>query len=150
MDISQTVITIAATVIVQSLLIVYIGNRFLKFASNMLGKMLTEPTVAKAFGILGGKSGDSRRNKALENEVANNVISGTIGKFKPILGMIGIDIDELIAKYGAMEVLGMVQTFLPMLKNAGVDVSSIMQGDIGGLLDQVTGKTPQNSNSDMK
>lgn len=151
-DMFESILIIAATVILQSVVILVIGNRFLKFAAQMVSKMFTEPTIAKAFGILGGKSGENRRNKALENEIASDVIGATIGKFKPILGAIGIDIDDLIERYGAMEVLGMVNTFLPMLKNAGIDVSSLMQGGIGGLLDQVTGQgqPPQTSNSEMK
>lgn len=153
MDIFETVLTVALTVAIQTLLIVFLGNKFLKFAFSKIGELFTQPVVAKAFGILGGKSGESRRNKALENEIAGSVIDSTIGKFKPILGALGIDIDDLIDRYGATEVLGMVNTFLPMLKNAGIDVGALMQGGIGGLLEQATGQgqqQPQTSNTEMK
>ena len=153
MDILTILLTVGVTVATQSVILVVIGNKFLKFAFKKVGEIITAPTLQKAFGILGGKSGEARRNKALENEVASTVLESTIGKFKPILGAIGLDLEDLIDRYGAVEVLGMANTFLPMLKNAGIDVSKM---DIGNILGGIVGgggqqgqgqQQPQTTNS---
>jgi len=138
MDILGVLITVVLTIVIQTLLIVFLGNKFLKYAFEKIGEILSGPIISKAFGILGGKSGESRRNKALENEIASGAIENLIGKWKVPLSIIGVDLDDLMSRYSPMELLGALQTFLPMLKNAGIDVQS--------LIGQVTGE-PQSSNS---
>lgn len=140
MDILETIIIVAATVGIQTLIIMALGNKFLKYAFDKLQEAFTGPTVSKAFGILGGKSGEARRNRALENEIATGALDSILGKWKIPLSIIGVDLDDLLERYSPMDLLGALQTFLPMLKSAGIDVSQ--------LVGQVTGGTapPQSSN----
>jgi len=143
-DIFQALITVGLTLAVATPIFIIIGNLFLKkafeIASSMIGDMLTKPAVSKAMGILGKKSGESRRNSAMENEIATSIINKTIGPYKLLITkVIGIDIDEMIEEYGAMEVLNTLQQFLPLLQQAGVKLPSIES-----LMGQ--GQQPQNSN----
>ena len=144
-DVSLIIIIVASTVTIQTLLIVFLGNRFLKFAFDKVQAVFAAPTMQKAFGILGGKSGESRRNKALESEIATGIINKMIGPFKLIIEkVVGINIDEMIEEYGAMEVLNTLQTFLPMLQKAGMNL------DLQSIIAQVTGQQqPQDSNTEF-
>lgn len=134
--IATCVSTSVLTSIIFYLLLNYTVNRF---GQELLG-FFDKGIVKRGMSILGKQSGESRRNKALENEIASGAVEALIGKWKIPLSIIGVDLDDLMERYSPMELLNAVQTFLPMLKDVGIDISQLMG--------QVTGQQegPQSSN----
>lgn len=116
----QATLTIGITWIIIRLTIPKFIRGIMEEIAEMLENVFANPTVKKAYSILGGKSGESRRNKALENEIASGVFDKTIGKYKVILGAIGIDLDSLMERYTPMELLAALETFAPMLQSFGL------------------------------
>jgi len=132
MDLLQLILTIVLTVVVQSIVGVLLGIRLLNVAFDKLSGFFG-PAISRTFGEMGKKSGESRRNKALENKVATSIINKQIGPFKIIADkVLGLNIDELIDEYGAMEVLNMAQQFLPMLQGMGLNPQELM-GQLSGV-----------------
>jgi len=137
------------TVVLTSVLtctIVYMGTNYAinRFSQQLLG-FFEKGIVKQGMSILGKKSGESRRNKSLENKIASGVIENTIGKWKLPLKIIGVDLDELLEEYEPLELLETLNTFLPLLKGAGVDITqlnpqSLISSGIGTHI-------PQRSNS---
>jgi len=117
------------TVVLTSVLtgtIVYMGINYAinRFSQQLLG-FFEKGIVKQGMSILGKKSGESRRNKSLENKIASGVIENTIGKWKLPLKIIGVDLDELLEEYEPLELLQTLNTFLPLLKGAGVDITKL-------------------------
>lgn len=142
MDILASILTIVGTsgltAVLVYMVICYAIN---KFQGGLL-EFFNQGIVKRGMSMIGKQSGEARRNKAVENQIANSVIQKTIGPYKIIIDkVLGIDIDGMVEEYGAMEVLNTLQRFLPMLKQAGVDL------DIGKMIQGALGGEGQNSNT---
>ncbi|MBU1082438.1 MAG: hypothetical protein KKB59_18275, partial [Spirochaetes bacterium] len=123
-------------------------KRLFESIPQYIEENLSSPMINRAMGILGGKSGASRRNKAIEKELGNAVFDNTLGKFAPILGALGIDLQEMLGKYSPFEILEAVDAILPILQRMGIDLRPMIQN----VMQQVAGagqEQPQNSNSDI-
>lgn len=141
MDILATILTIVLTSVLTGIIMYMALNYTLnKFGGSIL-EFFDKGIVKQGMSILGKKSGESRRNKALENEIALGVVENTIGKWKIPLSLVGIDLEELMEKYEPMELLGALNTFLPMLQGAGIDVK--------GLMGNITGQPGQGQGSNI-
>lgn len=109
-----------------------IVNERLQTAIDSIGEafseILTDPTVSKAFGIIGSQGGQAKASNALIDEMATDILDGP--QFSAIqLGAeaMGLDIGGYIEKHGALKTINAAKQFAQM---AGID---IMNFDLGSL-----------------
>ncbi len=106
--------------------------------ADLFSSMLTEPTVKKAFSILGGKSADAKENRAVIDSLATDILSGPkFAAYKMGASMIGIDIDSYIQEHGALNTLQGLQSIMGAL---GINVNDIMAGISSGSVAAPTGE----------
>lgn len=120
----ELIIAIACQIMAIIALFIYVDRRYLpNLIQNVIDDVseefkstFAEPNVKKAFSILGKQSGDARSVRAVQDNIATNVIDQQLGGLKMIAGQLGFDVDEMIEQYGATSVLQGIQQFLPMVK----------------------------------
>ena len=106
--------------------------------ADLFGGILSEPTVKKAFSILGGKSGEARADKAVVDSLATDILNGPqFASLKMGADLIGVDVESYIEKHGAM---GTIQGLSQIAGMLGVDINSIIGGGLqsGGAGSQVS------------
>ena len=98
---------------------------------EMFASTISTPAVSKAMGILGKKSGESRANSAIVDQLASDVLSGPkFSAMKMGASALGINIDEYIEDHGAVGTLQGLQTIAGAL---GIDINQIIGGGMGEL-----------------
>ena len=139
---------IATTLLTTSLVAItlYGGFRFfekklwviVESIGEMFASTISTPAVSKAMGILGKRSGEVRRDSAVVDQLASDVLSGPkMSALKMGASAIGIDIDEYIEEHGAVGTLQGLQTIAGAL---GIDVNQIIGGGLG---EMASGGAPQ-------
>jgi hypothetical protein len=104
--------------------------------------ILTQPTVKKAFGIIGSQGGQATAEIGLTNKIAMDVLNGPkFGGLKIAASALGIDIDSYIEEHGAVNTINSITSLAGMIP--GFDLGSLLQG--GGDLSvgfEANGKHP--------
>ena len=104
---------------------------------DLFSGILTQPTVSKAFGILGSASGDARGKSAMADKLATDILNGPkFGALKMGAGALGIDLDAYIEENGAMNTISGLQSIAGAL---GIDVNQIISSGAAGLTDPNAG-----------
>jgi len=107
---------------------------------EIFSQILEKPSVSKAMGILGKASGDARSQRAIIDDLAQDILAGPkFNALKMGASMIGINIDEYIQEHGALATLESLQT---IGKTLGIDVNDIMAGGITEIPSMETGRNP--------
>ena len=89
---------------------------------------VTEPNVKRAMSILGKESGKVRTQEAVTNKLATQVLSGPqLAGLKMAAKAVGIDLDDMIEEYGAVETIQGLSQLGSML---GIDVSQLLSSGI--------------------
>lgn len=92
------------------------------------GEILTEPTVKKAFSIIGAKGNEAQASTALIDEMANDVLNGPqFSAIQLAAEAMGLDIGGYIEKHGAAKTINAARQFAQL---AGID---LMNFDLGNL-----------------
>lgn len=87
------------------------------------GQMFTEPTVKKAFTILGKQGGEAKAENALVDQMAMDMLdSPQFQAIKLGASAMGFDIDEYIEKHGAVKTIAAARQLGNML---GIDITNI-------------------------
>lgn len=108
--------------------------------ADLIKGAFTEPTVKKAFAILGGKSADAKANRAVVDSLATDILSGPkFASLKMGASFLGIDIDSYIEEHGALNTLEGLQSIAGAL---GINVNDIIAGGIGGSVQPSEVKNP--------
>ncbi len=107
-----------------------------------VGEILTDPTVKKAFSILGGKGGEARADNMLVDEMATDMLdTPQFEAIKMGASAIGFDLESYIEKHGAVKTLKAANQLASSL---GIDLMNL---DIGALLGGITkGGAPTGDN----
>ena len=125
--------------IISSIIVRRYMSRAIDDVADLFGGILSEPTVKKAFSILGGKSGEARSDKAVVDSLATDILDGPqFASLKMGADLIGVDIDSYIEKHGAM---GTIQGLSQIAGMLGIDINSIIGGGL-----QSGGVTQSSSN----
>lgn len=96
-----------------------------------LGEMFTQPTVKKAFSILGQQGGEARAENALVDEMANDMLdSPQFSAIRMGAEALGLDIEGYIEKHGAIKTLNAAQQ---LAKVAGIDLLKLDLSQLGNL-----------------
>lgn len=96
---------------------------------------LTEPTVKKAFTILGKQGGEAKADNLLVDQMAMDLLeSPQFSALKMGASAMGFDLDDYIEKHGAVKTLKAAQQLANLV---GIDImkfdlSSLAGGGIGG------------------
>ena len=92
------------------------------------GEILTDPTVSKAFGIIGSQGGQAKASNALIDEMASDVLDGPLfSAIQLAAEAMGLDIGGYIEKHGAAKTINAARQFAQM---AGID---LMNFDLSSL-----------------
>lgn len=92
-----------------------IGEAFTGFIDNF-NKSMTDPTVKKAFSIIGSQGGNTKAQGVIKDKIAKGYIQKNYGTLKILADkVLGIDVDEMIEDYGAENVLSAVQSLTGQL-----------------------------------
>jgi len=93
-----------------------------------IGTLLTEPTVKKAFSIIGSQGGEARSKNLAVDEMARDMLDGPqFAAIRMAAEAMGLDIDGYIDKHGAMKT---IQAAQQLAQFAGIDIMNL---DIGSL-----------------
>ena len=123
----QTIFALVSFV-VSSLIVKRYMNRAIDDVADLFGGILSEPTVKKAFSILGGKSGEARSDKAVVDSLATDILNGPkFSALKMGADLIGVDVESYIEKHGAM---GTIQGLSQIAGMLGIDINSIIGGGL--------------------
>jgi len=110
---------------------------------DIFSEILTQPTVSKAFGIIGSASGKARGESALADKLATDILSGPkFGALKMGASALGINIDEYIEEHGAMNTITGLQSIAGAL---GININDVISGGLsqmGGTEQQSDGSNP--------
>jgi hypothetical protein len=114
--------------VVSSLIVKRYMSRAIDEVADLFGGILSEPTVKKAFSILGGKSGEARADKAVVDSLATDILNGPqFASLKMGADLIGVDVESYIEKHGAM---GTIQGLSQIAGMLGIDINSIIGGGL--------------------
>lgn len=90
--------------------------------------ILTDPTVSKAFSIIGSQGGNAKSQNSAVDSMANDILDGPqFAAIKMGAEAMGLDISEYIEKHGAVNTL---QAAKQLGSLVGVDIMNL---DIGSL-----------------
>ena len=123
---------------ISSFIVMRYMSRAIDDVADLFGGILSEPTVKKAFSILGGKSGEARADKAVVDSLATDILNGPqFASLKMGADLIGVDVESYIEKHGAM---GTIQGLSQIAGMLGIDINSIIGGGLqsGGAGSQVS------------
>lgn len=82
--------------------------------------------VKRGYSLMGKAGGDSKAQSAIQNKLAKGFIDKNYGLIKIAADKIfGVDVDELIEEYGAVNIIQAIQQIAPQM---GVDLSNL--GDL--------------------
>jgi len=127
--------TLAILVLVVSMTLV----QFL-LVRRYINAVFRDPTVKKAFSIIGSLGGDSKRNNAIVQNIATDILSSPrFSALKMGADMLGFDFDSYVDKYGAVETLTGLNQLGSIL---GIDVNQLLIGGNGSLSEPSTGANP--------
>lgn len=106
-----------------------------EFGNSILdgfGEMFTQPTVKKAFSILGKQGGEAKAESVLVDRMAMDVLDSP--QFAAIKmgaqSLLGFDIDGYIEEHGAVKTLAAAKQLGQML---GIDIMNIDLSSLGNL-----------------
>ena len=92
------------------------------------GEILSEPTVKKAFSIIGSQGGDAKAENQLIDTMAVDILDGPqFGAIKIAASAMGIDIEDYIEKHGAVKTLKSARQLAGLV---GIDIMNV---DLGSL-----------------
>ena len=125
--------------IISSFIVKRYMSRAIDDVADLFGGILSEPTVKKAFSILGGKSVEARSDKAIVDSLATDILDGPqFASLKMGADLIGVDVESYIEKHGAM---GTIQGLSQIAGMLGIDINQIIGGGL-----QTGGSAPSSSN----
>lgn len=129
-------LNIILTVVLQTVIISSIGygvwryyfkpmiNETIEGFTDMFLNIFEREPVKHAMSVLGKKSGQSRSQKAIVDEVAKGIIdSPKFTTMKMAAEALGIDIDSMIEKHGAM---GTITAFREIGSMIGLDLNQFL------------------------
>jgi hypothetical protein len=94
--------------------------------------IMTEPTVKKAFTILGKQGGDARAESALIDTMATDILDGPqFAAIRMGAEAMGLHLDEYIENHGALKT---IQAAQQIAKVMGIDITKLDLGNLGGSL----------------
>lgn len=98
--------------------------------ADIFGDILEKPTVKKAFSILGGKSAEGRADRAVVDDLATDMLnSPQLSTLKMGADLIGIDMEAYVEKHGA---LGTIQGLTQIAGLLGIDINQLLAGGLQG------------------
>jgi hypothetical protein len=121
----EIIIPVIAQIVVLGVAILYLTKFYLpRFTQQAINDIFLElqekvlnPNVKRAMSIIGSQGAENRDLKLAEEHFSSQVIDSQIGDIKPLLqNFLGIDLDEMIEKYGASNILKLINKYLPMAK----------------------------------
>lgn len=93
--------------------------------------IFTQPTVKKAFSIIGSQGGQAKAEAGLVDDIAKDVMNGP--QFAAIKmgasSLLGIDIDQYIEEKGAVQTLGAMKQIAGLM---GIDINQVIGEQLGG------------------
>ena len=93
--------------------------------------ILVDPTVRKGFGIAGKASGESRAKSAVVDELATDMMdSPQFAGIKMGADLLGVDMDSYISKHGAV---GTLQGLTQIAGMLGIDVNQLLASGMSGI-----------------
>jgi len=98
--------------------------------AEIFSGILTEPTVKKAFSIIGTQGAEAKAEKGIVDTMATEIIDSKFGGLKMAASAIGIDIDGYIEEHGAIATIQALRQGGAML---GIDVDKILQDGMANL-----------------
>ena len=100
--------------------------------SEDIGTLLTEPTVKKAFSILGKSGGDAKAESGLVDQMAVDILdSPQFAGMKAAAGLLGLDVDGYIEEHGAVKTIAAAKQLGNML---GIDIMNFDISKLGSLV----------------
>ncbi len=103
------------------------------------GEILSQPTVKKAFSIIGSQGGEARAENIAVDEMAKDMLDGPqFAAIRMGAEALGLDIESYIEKHGAIRTISAAQQ---LAKMAGIDLMNI---DLGNL--SIPGPTGNGNN----
>lgn len=98
---------------------------------EIFGQLFTDPTVKKAYSIIGSQGGAKKSNTAVMNKLAVDVLnSPKMQGLKMGASALGIDIDGYIEEHGAIGTLEGLQGIGGLL---GININEVLQQGLGGM-----------------
>lgn len=92
------------------------------------GQILSEPTVKKAFSIIGSQGGEAKAANQVVDDMAKDMIDGPqFAAIKLGAEALGIDVGSYIEKHGAMNTLRAAQQ---LGQFAGIDIMNLNLGSL--------------------
>jgi tRNA threonylcarbamoyladenosine modification (KEOPS) complex Cgi121 subunit len=94
-------------------------------------EILGQPTIKKAFSLIGSQGGEAKATSGLVDQMANDVLSS--GQFQGIIAgaqMMGLNVEEYIEEHGAVKTIQAAQQLAKML---GIDIMKMDLSNIGSL-----------------
>jgi len=102
-----------------------------------LGQLLTEPTVKKAFAIIGKQGGEAKAESGLVDQMANDVLdSPQFAAIRAAASVMGLDIEDYITQHGAIKT---IQAVNQLSKALGMDLMKMDLGQLAGSLARPAG-----------
>ncbi len=93
-----------------------------------IGEIFTQPTVKKAFSIIGSQGGEARAENIAVDDMAKDMLDGPqFAAIRMGAEALGLDIESYIEKHGAIRTISAAQQ---LAKLAGIDIMNI---DLGNL-----------------
>lgn len=100
------------------------------------GEILSQPTVKKAFSIIGSQGGDARASNAAVDAMAQDFLNGPqFAGIQIAAEALGFDIEKYIEKYGPMRTIQAAQQFAGAV---GIDLMHLDMGNIKSLAGPAT------------
>ena len=94
---------------------------------EQFSEILTQPTVSKAFGIIGSQGGQATAEIGLTNKIAMDVLNGPkFAGLKIAAEAFGMNLDEYIEGHGAVNTLHSIRSLAGMIP--GFDLGSLLKG----------------------
>lgn len=110
-------------------------KRYINAVVDQIADLLTEifqgGPVKHAMSVMGQKSGESKKQKAMVDKIATQVLdSPNLAGLKMLGKQLGIDVDAMVEEEGAVETLSGIQQLAGML---GIDISKFLTQGAKGL-----------------
>lgn len=106
-------------------------QEFLDLMPNIFSALFTDPTVKKAYSIIGTQGGAVKTKTAVMNNLATDVLnSPKMQGLKMAADAVGIDVDGYIEDHGAIETLEGLKGIGDL---AGIDIFKLLSQGLGDL-----------------
>jgi len=125
-----TIGSLISLVVVQIIVFRKFGNAFVQNIGDGINQLFGKETVKRAMTIVGKQGGDTKAVNAIKGQLAKGFIDKNYGMVKMVAQEVaGVDVDGMMGKYGAENILVAVRQFAPAL---GIDLDKMIANFMGG------------------